>query len=90
MFKLPHELSHAQAPLLEPLQAAIKSAGWQVSGSELTSFDSSALAFVLDLQRAAQGEGANLVIHNMPEKLVQLATLYGVNELISTKTKSAA
>jgi phospholipid transport system transporter-binding protein len=90
MFQLPRVLGHAQAPLLASLQAAIKSAGWKVSGTDLTSFDSSALAFLLNLKRAAQSEGANLVIHDAPAKLVQLATLYGVGELISPTTSSAA
>ncbi|SEN05605.1 STAS domain-containing protein [Brachymonas denitrificans] len=54
----------------------------QVDASALQSFDSSALATLLALQRQAMERGASLHLHAAPLRLVELARLYGVHELL--------
>lgn len=44
--------------------------------------DSSAVALLLEWRRLAQRMGKKLVFVNLPEPLVALATLYGVEDLI--------
>jgi phospholipid transport system transporter-binding protein len=83
MFKLPATFSHAQASAAASLVPTIRQSGWQIDCAALQSFDSSALAFLLDMKRAANSDNASLVIHNPPPKLFQLATLYGVQDLIT-------
>lgn len=63
-------------------QADARANQYQIDLSALNVFDSSALALLLDLRRAAMSDGLVLAVHNAPAKLTQLATLYGVNELI--------
>ncbi len=91
MLTLPATLNHAQASSSQAsgvLHAnnwveQARAAHWQVDASQLQNFDSSALALLLDLQRSASAANARLTIHNAPAQLTQLATLYGVNELIT-------
>lgn len=87
MFALPSTFNHAQATPSMGLQAAVQAAHWQIDCAALTSFDSSALAFLLDMQRAANKNNAVLTVHNAPARLTQLATLYGVNDLIAAITQ---
>lgn len=84
MFALPSIFNHAQATPSMGLQAAVQAAQWRIDCAALTSFDSSALAFLLDMQRAANKSNAVLTVHNAPARLTQLATLYGVNNLIAS------
>jgi phospholipid transport system transporter-binding protein len=83
MFALPSTFNHAQALPSMGLQAAVEAAHWQIDCAALTSFDSSALAFLLDMQRAAIKNNAVVTIHNAPVRLTQLAALYGVHDLIA-------
>ena len=53
-----------------------------VDGSNLTQFDSSALAVLLECQRAAGAAGKPFVLRNAPPKLAALAKLYGVDVLL--------
>ena len=54
----------------------------EVDATALQSFDSSALATLLALQRQAMERGASLQLHAAPLRLVELARLYGVHELL--------
>jgi phospholipid transport system transporter-binding protein len=85
MLSLPATLDHSQAISNKGSSWTdqARTANWQVDAGSLQSFDSSALALLLDLRRSAVAENAILKVHNAPERLTQLATLYGVNELIA-------
>lgn len=49
----------------------------------LEQFDSSALALFLAWQRSFNGDNrARLILQHVPEKLVSLAKVYGVSELL--------
>ncbi|MES2938400.1 MAG: STAS domain-containing protein [Pseudomonadota bacterium] len=86
MLVLPAELSHeradaccrmlAQALRAQPGDQAVADA------SALHHFDSSALAVLLDCRREALALGKRLSISRMPQRLRDLATLYGVAELL--------
>jgi phospholipid transport system transporter-binding protein len=85
MLILPAKLEHSQAlsnKAFNWLEQA-QSAQWQIDAGGLQTFDSSALALLLDLRRAAVAAGAALQVHNAPDRLTQLATLYGINELLA-------
>lgn len=91
MLSLPAKLDHSQATSSKASSSAnagswverARAANWQVDASKLEAFDSSALALLLDLRRSAMAANAKLFIHHAPAKLTQLATLYGVSELIA-------
>ena len=84
--KLPNTLLHDQADAclaqwvaqlpLEPKPAV------QVDASALVEFDSSALAVLLGLRRVVLAQGGTLQINGMTPRLSQLASLYGVLELL--------
>ena len=85
MLVLPQVLTHEQAPAClamlgnalgkEPAQAV-------VDCSALTRFDSSALAVLLALRRTALHDMKTLRLLGTPERLAQLAQVYGVLELL--------
>jgi phospholipid transport system transporter-binding protein len=84
---LPERLIHADADRF--LQASLAhcqtqpaAAQWSVDASALQQFDSSVLAVLLALRRALLAQGAVLVVHGLPTRLRELATLYGVAELL--------
>ena len=52
-----------------------------VDGSALTRFDSSAIALLLACRRQLR-PGQRLVLQAMPQKLIELAGLYGVEGLL--------
>jgi phospholipid transport system transporter-binding protein len=54
-----------------------------IDASALTEFDTSVVAFLLEARRRAEARGTACVIRGAPQKLVQLARLYGVEELLS-------
>lgn len=81
MLTLPARLDHSEASSNWVEQ--VRAANWQIDASQLEAFDSSALALLLDLRRSAMTANTKLVIHNAPARLTQLATLYGVSELIA-------
>ena len=66
----------AQALHTQPGKAAVADA------SALKDFDSAALAVLLDCRREALAAGKTFHIAHMPARLRDLATLYGVNELL--------
>jgi phospholipid transport system transporter-binding protein len=67
------------------LHAAVGAAGGgalQIDASTLEVFDSAALALLLQARRMAQARGRPLQVRGAPAKLMQLAQLYGVAELL--------
>jgi phospholipid transport system transporter-binding protein len=53
-----------------------------LDASALVDLDSAALALLLDCRRQVLARGATLRITGAPPKLQQLATLYGVGDLL--------
>ena len=86
MLVLPAELTHAQAPACSRMLAqALRSApGTQAvaDASPLRSFDSSALAVLLECRREALAQGKTFSVAHLPAKLRELAGLYGVADLL--------
>lgn len=84
MLTLPSVLTHDESAdfvrglnkLVQAEPAAVVS-----DASALEVFDSSALAVLLACRREAVAAGKGFSVHGLPERLVQLATLYGVASL---------
>jgi len=53
-----------------------------VDATALTLFDSAALAVLLELRRDAMKLGKSFALTGMPERLADLAQLYGISELL--------
>jgi phospholipid transport system transporter-binding protein len=83
MLLFPKSINHSEASSSQALREDARTAEYQLDLAGIDTFDSSLLALLLDLRRSASAEGKVLGIHNAPAKLTQLATLYGVNELIA-------
>lgn len=86
MLVLPTELTHRQASvtlrmLLQALKAQ-KEALVVVDAGALVSFDSSALAVLLECRRTTLFEGRGFMVKALPPALASLAALYGVQELL--------
>ena len=88
-FQLPPVLTQREAP--QALRAmGLDDAGkglpstspWTIDASALVEFDSSALAVLLAWKRAAAAAGVRLAVSNPPPKLVRLAGLYGLDEVL--------
>ena len=84
--KLPASLLHDQANAclahwLAQLPATLPPAV-VLDASALTEFDSSVLAVLLGLRREVVSRGCALQVENMPQRLRELASLYGVIELL--------
>lgn len=85
MLQLPATLTHAQASAcLRDLGHALAAepGAAVLDASALTSFDSSALAVLLELQRIGARAGKSLEVQGLPARLLALATLYGVQTLL--------
>jgi phospholipid transport system transporter-binding protein len=86
MLVLPAELTHDQAPACARMLAqAIKvdtDAAVVADAAALMRFDSSALAVLLECRREALAAGKPFSVARMPPRLRELATLYGVAELL--------
>jgi phospholipid transport system transporter-binding protein len=86
MLVLPAELTHDQAPACARMLAqAIKvdaDAAVVADAAALMRFDSSALAVLLECRREALAAGKSFSVARMPPRLRELATLYGVAELL--------
>lgn len=82
VLRLPEVLMHDQAAACrEQLAQAILACGDRVlllDASDLVQFDSSALAVLLACRRQAHAVGRQLQLQGLPEKLRELARLYGV------------
>jgi phospholipid transport system transporter-binding protein len=85
MLVLPSEITHASArTCARMLTQALASQEQAVvaDASELTKFDSSALAVLLECRREAQIAGKSFSVRALPERLRSLAALYGVAQLV--------
>ena len=85
MLVLPAEITLANARTCAHMLAqALKSQGdaTVVDASSLQTFDSSALAVLLECRRAAQIQGKGFSVRALPQRLRTLAALYGVAELL--------
>jgi len=88
--KLPPKLMHEQADAclsqwVNALHGALPSVQPEpvrVDASALSDFDSSALAVLLGLRRVAKAQGRAVLVEGMSARLRELATLYGVLELL--------
>lgn len=90
MLVLPATITHAQASaclqlLLQGLKAEAGTEVW-VDCAALSTFDSSALAVLLECRRAALYDGRPLAVKSMPPSLQGLARLYGVQQLLVVDT----
>jgi phospholipid transport system transporter-binding protein len=61
----------------------------RLSAAALTDFDSSALSLLLSAARQCSEQGAALKLDDAPEKLRELARVYGVAELLWTSPVAA-
>ena len=76
-----HEARDTQRLLAQGLKGEPDS-GVVISAEGLQHFDSSALAVLLECQRLAQAFGKSFELRAAPPKLMALAKLYGVDELL--------
>ncbi|MDO4795327.1 MAG: STAS domain-containing protein [Brachymonas sp.] len=94
---LPESIGHARAgALLQSLQAQLKACVGkggleriEVDAAALQQFDSSALALLLALLRAARQQGCAWVLRHPSARLAGLAALYGVDALLLADAAAA-
>ena len=89
MLVLPSELTQKQANaclrgLLQTLQSESEP-GVTVDATALARFDSSALAVMLALRRESLAAGKGFAIRGLPPRLENLASLYGIVELLPSE-----
>jgi phospholipid transport system transporter-binding protein len=85
MVALPAKLNipEASAVLVALAPAAGQGDGaLAVDASALDDFDSSAIATLLELRRRAQAQGRAFSVSGAPKAMIELATLYGVADLL--------
>ncbi len=86
MLVLPKELTHSQATacLRMLVQGLRAQEGPQVvvDASGLSRFDSAALAVLLEFRRESLALGKHFLVRSLPARLADLATLYGIMELL--------
>ena len=91
--QLPAAATIDQVPALrEEWAATLAEAGagaLQVQAEQMQSFDTSTLALLLDVQRTLRQRGGHLVLRGAPAKLIELARLYGIDELLFGRAVSA-
>jgi phospholipid transport system transporter-binding protein len=82
---LPVRLTHQVVmPVLRAMSDAQNShAAVVIDASALQEFDSSALAVLLSCRRQALAAGKSFSVQGLPQRLRQLAGLYGVAELLA-------
>jgi len=78
------EASAAVRTLSSALAGQPAGAVVEVDASGLQQFDSSALAVLIDLHRQAAAGGRSLHIDGLPQRLDELARVYGVADLVSS------
>jgi phospholipid transport system transporter-binding protein len=87
MLILPAELTHEQAAACcRMLAQGMRSSAEQTVVADvaaLSRFDSSALAVLLECRREALALGKTFSVTRVPARLRELATLYGVDELLA-------
>jgi len=83
---LPKELTHTQATAcLRMLVQGLRALSGQdvvVDATGLNRFDSAALAVLLELRRETLAQGKRFSVRGLPARLADLATLYGIVELL--------
>jgi phospholipid transport system transporter-binding protein len=85
VLSLPVELTHDQAKAcLAVLVAGVAGEGASVvvDAQALERFDSSALAVLLELRRVSLRAGKSMRVQGSPRHLSDLASLYGIDELL--------
>lgn len=86
MLMLPQEITHRSARACAHMLGQALQRDAEVSvvvdASALAGFDSSALAVLLECRRAAQEAGKTFSVHRMPTRLRDLASMYGVAQLL--------
>ncbi len=86
VLRLPAVLMHPQAAAcrgqLAQAMAATQDRVVLLDASALADFDSSALALLLGLRRVVRQKGSVLRVEGMTTRLRELASLYGVLELL--------
>jgi phospholipid transport system transporter-binding protein len=85
MLKFPAVLTHAVATgFFQSVEKEMPSLPQEVvvDASALQQFDSSALAILLECRRQALAAGKAFSVQGAPERLLQLADVYGVAPLI--------
>jgi phospholipid transport system transporter-binding protein len=91
MLNFPAKLTHDDAgELARSLKSQIPAQAGSVvvEAKQLLEFDSSALAVLLACRREALAAGKQFSTSHLPVKLVQLATLYGVVQLLGSNDSS--
>lgn len=87
MLVLPADLTRGQAraclQMLTQGLRALSGTSVVVDAGALERFDSSALAVLLELRRESLAQGKALTIASLPPRLRDLATVYGIVELLS-------
>jgi phospholipid transport system transporter-binding protein len=84
-----HEAKEILGTLLEAL-AGVDGDLVAVDASLLENLDSSALAVLLDCRRHAHAAGKQLEVHGARPKLVELARLYDVDQIVGLVTSAPA
>ncbi|MEY4100612.1 MAG: hypothetical protein RL300_1783 [Pseudomonadota bacterium] len=89
MLILPESITQASAvACLDTLSKALtQEVGSDVvlDAAHLTRFDSAALAVLLDLRRQVLKKGKQFAVKDVPQRLQDLAALYGIAELLPSK-----
>nr|WP_210547682.1 STAS domain-containing protein [Rhodoferax sp. PAMC 29310] len=90
MLVLPQALTQVEATacLRSLVQDLRKQSGARmvVDASALTRFDSAALAVLLEFRREVMALGKQFSIRGLPARLADLATLYGIDELLTAES----
>jgi phospholipid transport system transporter-binding protein len=81
---VPHVLSLFKEMLDKAAKGQAGAAMLTVDGSALQRFDSSALAVLLECQRMARAKGRAFAVQSLPQRLTELARLYGVDALLQS------
>ena len=92
MLSLPETLTQAQArSCLDELNAglAAQAADVVVDGTQLRSFDSAALAVLLEFRRECARAGKQFFVKGLPARLRDLAVLYGIEALLTPVAEPA-
>jgi phospholipid transport system transporter-binding protein len=76
------EASRSLAWLQDAVGRSPAGQAFEIDASALETFDTSAIAVLLEAQRAAISRGLTFRLNSAPPKLEQLADLYGVHQLL--------
>lgn len=86
MLVLPAEITHSQASAcalaLTQEMTTVTDSPVVLDATQLSKFDSSALAVMLQCRREALAQGKAFAVHGLTPHLAGLAALYGVEDLL--------